>query len=137
MTIVRERLSSKVKIRNASDKYEKQLTISKHNDFYLFSNYGVEKLRMGQKVFLTPNSYIAEYEDKSLLRLICFPNPTTPSLEEKVSKALSNFWITEEYRDLDLEMESMPQLIKDYIVKCKKTRRINTAVKKILEGGET
>ena len=90
---------------------------------------------MWQKVFLTPNSYIAKYKNNLLLRLICFQNPTAPSLEERVSKALSNFWITEKYQDLGLDMESMPQSIKEYIDKCKKTKRINTAVKKILENG--
>lgn len=106
------------------------------NSFYLFSNYGVEKLKLGQKVFLTPDSYIAEYRSNLLVRLIYFSNLTETSLEESVSEALSNFWITEEYQDLDLNLGSMPQSIKDYIDKCKKTKRINTAVKKILESGE-
>lgn len=135
MAINKENLLLETDIPDVYKEYKEFFDVPKNNDFYLFSNYGVEKLRMGQNVFLTPNSYIAEYEDKSLLRLICFLNPTTPSLEEKVSKALSNFWITEEYQDLGLDMESIPQSIKEYIDKCKKTKRINTAVKNILEGG--
>ena len=114
-----------------SKEYTDVFDVSDINEFYLFSDCGVELLSAGQKVFLTPLSFIAEYYAGSLVRLIYFSEPKDPDLEEKIIEALSSYWITEECHDI--KIKSTTRFIEEYINNCNTIGSINSAAKQLLE----
>lgn len=105
--------------------------VPQDNSFFLFSDFGVEKLSEGQKVYLTQNSYIAEYVDNLLVRTISFLEPSIPDIEAIFYEIISCYWITKNYQDIFAE--SLPQSIKEYLETCKDTMRINQAVERLIK----
>lgn len=108
--------------------------VPKENSFFLFSEFGTDKLSEGQKVFLTPSSHIAEYAGNSLKRIILFSESSEFDIEKRFFEIMSNYWITEDYREITVE--SLPQSIMDYLVTCKGTMCINKAVEQLIKGEE-
>ena len=108
-----------------------QIPIKSDNSFYFFSVFGVELLNPGQVVFLTSDSFVAEYKRNSLIRTISFSAPDYPSIEARFFEALSNYWITEDYDESILQ--SVPQPILDYLNLCKSSGHINKAVNRLLK----
>ena len=108
-----------------------QVPIKTGNSFYSFSVFGAELLKPGQVVFLTSDSFIAEYKRNSLLRTVSFSTPDHPSIESRFFEALSNYWISEDFDDSIIQ--SVPQPIIDYLNQCKRSGRINKAVNRLLK----
>lgn len=135
LEIRKEQLSVEIKKNAVVKEYLnsfKAFKVPKGNSYFLFSDYGVEKLSEGQSVFLTANSFVAEYSCNSLSRIIALEKPSKLDLEKRFHKILSNYWATKEYSAF--ESASLPQVIQDYLDNCKRTGRINIAVERLIKG---
>lgn len=55
---------------NVKEQFAERFTIPKENRYYLFSNGGIRELTYGEDVVLTLNSYICEYSNGCLIRII-------------------------------------------------------------------
>ena len=102
------------------------------NTFFLYSELGANKLTEGQKVFLTPDTFVVEFFGNTMTRIIRFPESVEPTIEEKFFEIISNFWITKEYQEIS--SVSLPQTLSNYLDYCKCTKRINVAVEKLITG---
>ncbi len=72
LEIDKEPLSIEIRTIVVKQEHDICFNVPKENSFFLFSEFGTDKLSEGQKVFLTPNTYIAEYTGNSLIRIILF-----------------------------------------------------------------
>ena len=134
MEIKKEPLSTVIRTIEVQKEHNICFEVPKENAFFLFSEFGTDKLSEGQKVFLTPSSRILEYAGNSLIRIILFSEPSEPDIEKRFFEIMSNYWITKDYRDITVE--SLPQSIIDYLTICKGTMRINKAVEQLIKGEE-
>lgn len=134
LEIDKEPLSTEIRTIEIQEEHDTCFVVPKKNFFFLFSEFGADKLIEGQKVFLTPHTYIAEYAGNSLIRIIRFFEPSESDLENRFFEIMSNYWITKDYQDI--AVESMPQSILDYLDMCKSTMRINKAVEQLIKGEE-
>ena len=132
LEICKEPLLSAVQEVEVKEEQADTFRVPASNTFFLYSELGVSKLNEGQIVFLTPNTYITEYCGKILLRIIRFHGITKPDVEEVFFEILSNYWVTKEYQDIAADL--LPQVIKDYLEKCKVQKRINVAVEQLVKG---
>lgn len=132
LEICKEPLLSAVQKVEVKEEQADTFWVPTSNTFYLYSELGTSKLNEGQVVFLTPNTYIAEYCGNTLLRIIRFHSITKPDDEEVFFEILSNYWVTKEYQDTVADL--LPQVIKDYLEKCKAQKRINVAVEQLVKG---
>ena len=118
-------LSSKVKVEQADS-----FCVPNANTFFLYSELGTNKLEEGQKVFLTSDTFVAEYVGNTMTRIIRFPEPVKPTIDEKFFEIISNYWITKEYQTMPLD--SLPPSICDYLDRCRRNNHINIAVEQLI-----
>lgn len=133
MTIVHSEYESNYIDDMIDNQYCYKFSVPEGNDYFLFSYYGVEKLKVGQTVFLTPNSYIVEYRDRRIVRKIRFLLSEDEKLEQRIQEALSNYWLTVTY---DSNFKSDSNMINNYLNECKISGMINQAVYKMLKDEE-
>ena len=132
LEIFQEPLLSAIEKVEVKEEQTDTFRIPDTNLFYLFSELGVNKLIEGQTIFLTPDTYIAEYNGNTLLRIIRFPSILQSDIEEAFIEILSNYWLTKEYQGTTAG--PLPQSIRDYLQACKGTKRINAAVEQLIKG---
>ena len=132
LEITEKPLTITTRTKEIQKEYVTCFDVPKGNSFFLFSEFGTDKLGEGQTVFLTPSSYISEYSGNLLIRMILFSKPSEPNIEKRFFEIISNYWITKDYQDIAIE--SLPQSIMDYLVNCKDTMRINKAVEQLIKG---
>lgn len=105
-------------------------TVPEDGVYYLFTTQGVKNLTNGQKIFLTPKSYIAEYSGNYLTKRILMQADDNMLLEERIRDALSHYWIMIPYENM--VNSHMPETVKKYLSDCQSKGYINQAVKIII-----
>ncbi len=132
LEVYNEPLAPEIQILRASIEETGVFCVPKGNSFFLFSELGTNRLSAGQKIFLTPSTFICEYAGNTLIRLIKLSNHVESDIETKFYEIMSNYWITKEYQETIAGI--FPQSIKDYLERCKSTGRINVAVEQLVKG---
>lgn len=102
--------------------------------FYLFSSYGVERLAIGQTVFLTETSSIIEYNGNYFSTEITLPEEKEKPLSQKIQDALSYYWVYTPYEKEPDGQHSEYAL--EYLQRSKNEGYINKAVLTLIEEEE-
>ncbi len=114
--------------------FVKKIFIPEKNRHYLFSESGVRKLEYGEKIVLTPTSYVCEYSNGCLTRIIKSAVDRDLNGEDLLVDIIKHYKVVEPYnRICD---DGMPNYIVKYIKNCEKTGLINSLVKKYIEEGK-
>lgn len=112
--------------------YVKTLTVPEENRYYLFSPVGVRLLEKGEKIILTPNSYICEYSSGLLARIWKAENILPLQGETLLNDILKHYKVEQPY--FQIETESLSEIASKYLKRCEGSGMINSSVKKYIEG---
>ena len=112
--------------------YVKTLTVPEENRYYLFSPVGVRLLEKGEKIILTPNSYICEYSSGLLARIWKAENILPLQGETLLNDILKHYKVEQPY--FQIETESLSEIASRYLKRCEGSGMINSSVKKYIEG---
>ena len=112
--------------------YVKTLTVPEENRYYLFSPVGVRLLEKGEKIILTPNSYICEYSSGLLARIWKAENILPLQGETLLNDILKHYKVEQPY--FQIETESLSEIASKYLKRCEGSVMINSSVKKYIEG---
>ena len=104
------------------------------NRYYLFSRSGMRELKYGEQVILTAGSYIAEYSNGCLLKMLKATEDVELEGKELLEDIVKHYNVSESYEGLSIDRNI--DYIIDYIDSCKKTGKINSLVKKYIEEGK-
>lgn len=126
--------NTKCELLTPSESYKKSIIVPNNNTFYLFSNDGIEKLSVGQTVYLTPNSFICEYRKNYQINIIKYINEQPIHGKELLFDILSNYKIQIPY-ELNV-LDNIPQYLKAYLDSCKNIGWINAVVAQYIEEGK-
>ncbi|MCM1272123.1 MAG: hypothetical protein NC225_05075 [Clostridium sp.] len=120
-----------LKQNNVGEQFVEKFTVPKENRYYLFSDSGVRELTYGENVVLTGNSYICEYSNGCLIRIIKTVEDSELKGEELFIDIIKHYKVFEPYKGICAD--GKPDFIVNYINSCKKTGIINSLVKKYIE----
>ena len=101
--------------------------------YYQISEDGVQKLDEGQKIILTPRTTIVEYQHNYPIRRILYKENQNITLEARINNILSNYWVCEKYCGDTIEAFLETPAISEYLLHCKQTGIINSAILKMLK----
>ena len=135
LEIFKEPLSSTILSLEVKEEQTDLFCVPNKNTFFLYSELGATKLTEGQKVFLTPDTFVVEYIGNTVTQIIRFTEPMESTIEEKFFEIISNYWVIKEYQNI-ISPTSLPQIISQYLDYCKGTGCINAAVDKLITGEE-
>lgn len=116
---------------NVKEQLAERFTVPKENRYYLFSNGETRELTYGENVVLTLNSYICEYSNGCLIRIINAVKDIALKGEELLIDIIKHYKVFEPYKSICTD--GKPDFIVNYINSCKKTGIINSLAKKYIE----
>lgn len=111
--------------------YVKVFTVPEENKCYLFSITGVRLLEIGEKIVLTPNSYVCEYSSGHLVRIWRAENILPLQGENLLNDILKHYKVEQSYIHMDIT--GLSGVASKYIKRCEDTGTINSLVKKYIE----
>lgn len=97
----------------------------------MFSPTGVRLLERGEKIILTPNSYICEYSSGLLARIWKAENILSLQGETLLNDILKHYKVEQSY--VQLETESLSEVASKYLKRCEGSGMINSSVKQYIE----
>lgn len=110
------------------------LFVPDQGDYYLFSNLGTQKLVSEQKVYLTPDSFVCEYNNSYLTKIFTFQGDSPLTLESLLCDMLTNYNVLVPFNGTI--KDDYPEFLLDYLKHCKTNGFINAAVERCIEEGK-
>ncbi len=102
---------------------------------FVFNNLGVFSLNKGAIVQMTPDCEVRHYSNSYLDEIVLPKNFSMASGEELLCNALMYYKRVEVLDESVFELLNLSRVALQYIESCKKTKRINCAVKRLIAEG--